>query len=96
MTSTTHHVACNTDGHPMFATTDIVTGDPILVAYSEKGFWPAPKLNVEGFNERQGWTAEEVESARYASCFGWHIPIAIPARRAAEKALLAANPISAE
>lgn len=71
----------------MFAGRDNITGDPIFVREGVKGFWKADGYDPDAFNQRQGWSAAEAESAIHASCFGWDVPIARPAIEAIRREL---------
>lgn len=63
------------------------TDAPIVaVKYRERGFYPIyTQATPEQLNARDGWTAEEIESAHRASMFGWDCKGAQVAREAVEK-----------
>lgn len=51
---------------------------PILIRRGERGFYPAPGIDVGGYNARHGITDKQVECMLIGSMFGWEVPGAIP------------------
>lgn len=55
------------------------TDEPILIKRGVPGYWPTrPDFDVDGFNQRKGISAAQVEAMQIGSMFGWHVPGADP------------------
>jgi hypothetical protein len=70
------------------AATNPATGSSVLIKRGEAGYYSYPGLDVNGFNQRAGVTAPQVEAMICGSMFGWDVPGANPDRcdgRTAEK-----------
>ncbi len=54
-------------------------GSPIMVARGERGYWNLrPGFDVDGYNERRGITAAQIEAMEIGSMFGFDAPGADP------------------
>jgi hypothetical protein len=68
---------------PMCASTDLTTGDTILLKRGCIGYWPGIGIDVEAFNERHGVTAAQRIAMEIGSHFGFDVPGANPDKHAA-------------
>lgn len=60
------------------ASINLTDGKPILIRRGVMGYYPAPTIDVDGFNERHNVTPAQREAMEIGSMFGWEVPGANP------------------
>lgn len=55
-----------------------IDNSPILIRRGERGYHPAPGLDVDAYNARHNISEAVAEAMLIGSMFGWHVPGANP------------------
>ena len=66
---------------PFCASTNLETGESIIIRRGHLGYWAAKGLDVDAFNKHYEVNAAQKESMIAGSMFGWHVPGADPNAR---------------